>query len=170
MPRAKSKHTDTIWVRIDSVIGLILENDRYLNSKRVKELCSIISEKFDVSKRTAERYIVEAKREISKLGKKDTKKAFKKAIHDREFLLQKAKGVKDDKGYYQIKPDFKLALEIVKDRDKLNGLYFDEIKQTGEITIRNVDLSKFTEFGLERLKRGDKIEEVLMDPKSVKQE
>jgi hypothetical protein len=36
--------------------------------------------------------------------------------------------------------------------------------------MKNVDMSKFTEHGLERLKRGDTIEEVLMDPKAVKVE
>jgi len=37
-----------------------------------------------------------------------------------------------------------------------------------DLTIKNIDLSKFTEYGLERLKRGDEIESVLLDPKSIK--
>lgn len=168
MPATKGKHTDQLWQRIDAVVNLILENDRYLQSKRSKELTAIIAKKFDVSKRTAQRYIDEARKEIRKIGKAEKKKAFEKAIRDRELLFAKAKGVKDDKGNYLVQPDFKLALEIVKDRDKIFGLYTEEVKS--EVTVKNVDLSKFTEHGLERLKRGDKIEDVLMDPKAVKQE
>jgi hypothetical protein len=168
--KVENGHTDIVWARIDSVVALILENDKYLQSKRNKELSDIVMKKFDVAQRTALRYVSEAKREIRKIGKADKKKAFIKAIRDREFLLQKAKGVRDKTGKLIEKPDYKLALEILKDRDKLNGLYVDEVKQSGELTMKNVDMSKFTEYGLERLKRGDMIEEVLMDPKSVKSE
>jgi hypothetical protein len=172
MPRLpeESGHTDIVWARIDSVVSLILENDKYFQSKRNKELCDTVMKKFDVSQRTAELYVSEAKKEIRKIGKADKKKAFVKAIRDREFLLQKAKGLKDKSGKITEKPDYKLALEIVKDRDKLHGLYVDEVKQSGELTMKNIDMSKLTEYGLERLKRGDSIEVVLMDPKSVKSE
>ena len=172
MPRAKNEteHTDLIWSRIDAVVNLILENDKYYQAKRNKELVDTVMKKFEVAERTARRYVAEAKKEVRRVGSADKKKAFVKAMRDREFLLQKAKGLKDPKGGFSEKPDYKLALEIVKDRDKLHGLYVDEIKQTGEMTMKNIDMSKFTEHGLERLKRGDKVEEVLMDPKSVKME
>lgn len=173
MPRLtedKEGHTDIVWSRIDAVIGLILENDKYLQSKRNPELVETVMNKFNIAQRMAEYYVSEAKKEIRKIGKADKLKAFAKAIRDREFLLQKAKGLKDKTGRFTEKPDYKLALEILKDRDKLFGLYVDEVKQTGEVTMKNIDMSKFTEHGLERLKRGDKVEEVLMDPKSVKSE
>lgn len=168
--RNESEHTDIVWSRIDAVVNLILENDKYFQAKRNGELVEIIMQKYDVKQRQAQKYVAEAKKEVRRIGKADKNKAFVKAIRDREFLLQKAKGVKNAQGNYTEKPDYKLALEIVKDRDKLNGLYVDEVKQTGEITMKNIDMSKFTEHGLERLKRGDKVEEVLMDPKSVKSE
>lgn len=161
------KHTEIVWSRIDSVVALILENERYYQSKRNKELCEIVMKTFKIAERQAYKYIGEAKKEIRRIGQADKKKAFVRAIRDREFLLQKAKGTKKGESFVE-KPDYKLALEIVKDRDKLFGLYVEETKTTGEVTIKNIDLSKFTEHGLERLKRGDKIEEVLMDPKAVK--
>ncbi|MAT59850.1 MAG: hypothetical protein CMF23_17890 [Ignavibacteriae bacterium] len=145
MPKTKNPHTDLIYMRIDAVVNLVLENDRYTQKKRETELRDIVANKFGVSKRTALRYIKEALREINKLGKPNHKKAFEKAIRDREFLFQKAKGSKDGNGNYIIKPDYKLALEIVKDRDKLFGLYVDEVKHSGTISINNIDLSKLTD-------------------------
>lgn len=162
------KRSEIVWARIDSVVTLILENTRYMHSKRSAELVKVVMKNFELSERQSQRYVAEAKKEIRRLGVPDKKRAFIRAIQDREFLLQKAKGTKDKNGRMSEKPDFKLALEIVKDRDKLFGLYVDETK--GEMTIKNVDMSKFTEYGLERLKRGDKIEDVLMDPKAVKGE
>lgn len=163
-------HTDIVWSRVDSVVTLILENERYFHAKRNAELISIVMKTFSVADRTAQRYIQEAKKEIRRLGQAEKKKAMLRALRDREFLFQRAKGTKDKTGKLVEKPDYKLALEIVKDRDKILGLYVDEVKQTGEMTMKNVDMSKFTEHGLERLKRGDTIEEVLMDPKAVKVE
>ncbi len=157
MPRIDDEHTDIVWSRIDGIITLILENDRYLQSKRNKELVTIICDKYGVAERTAHRYLSIAKREIRKIGKEQKEKAFVKAIRDREYLLAKTK-----------KEDPKLALEIMKDRDKLQGLYVEKVEHSGEITQRNVDLSRFTEHGLERIKRGDPVEEVLMDPEAVK--
>jgi hypothetical protein len=107
---------------------------------------------------TAQSYISEAKREVRKISRLKKDKAFAKAIRDREFIIAKAKA----------EEDYKLALDAIKDRDKLLSLY-DEVKPQ-EITVKNIDMNRFTEFGLERIKKGDKIEEILLDPKSVKQE
>jgi hypothetical protein len=165
--KTSREHSDIVWARIDSVVTLILENARYMHAKRSGELAQIVMKNFSLQERQAKYYVSEAKKEIRRIGVSDKKKAFVRAIQDREFLFQKAKGTKKDNKVLE-KPDYKLALEIVKDRDKLFGLYVDETK--GEMTIKNVDMSKFTEYGLERLKRGDKIEDVLMDPKAVKGE
>jgi len=163
----EKEHSDIVWARIDSVVTLILENARYMHSKRNGELTQIVMKNFSLQERQSKYYVSEAKKEIRRIGVADKKKAFVRAIQDREFLLQKAKGTKKENKVVE-KPDYKLALEIVKDRDKLFGLYVEETK--GEMTIKNVDMSKFTEYGLERLKRGDNIEDVLMDPKAVKVE
>ena len=125
MPKLKNdaEHTEMVWSRVDSVVNLILENDRYLQSKRNGELTQLVVKQFNVSERNAQRYIGEAKKEIRRVGIKEKEKAFVRAIRDREFLYSKAKtGL-----------DFKLALEIVKDRDKLCGLYVDEVSVKGEI-------------------------------------
>ncbi len=145
MPKTANQHTDLIFMRIDAVINLILENDRYMNKNRESELRDIVANKFSVSKRTALRYIKEALKDINRIGKANHKKTFEKAIRDREFLFQKSKGVKDSKGQFAQKPDYKLALEIIKDRDKLFGLYVDEVKHSGTINFGNVDLSKLSD-------------------------
>lgn len=144
MPRTDEKHTDIVWARVDSVVNLILENDRYLLSKRNGDLCRMVMEKFAIAERTAYRYIAEAKKEIRKLVSTDKTKAFARAMRDREFLYQKAKnGVKDEKNKLVVYPDLKLALDVVKDREKLQGLYVDEINVKGEIRTKP-DLSGLT--------------------------
>lgn len=163
MPKIEKEHTDIVWARVDAVAVLILENERYLQSKRNKELSEIVSKKFDCDERTAQRYIAEAKREIRKVGTKNRENAFIKAIRDREFLITKAKGVKDDKGKFVINPDYKLLLEILKDIAKLNGLYIDEIKHSGEIAIRGVDFSKLPEHALQRIASGEDPAKVLSE-------
>jgi len=154
------EHTELVFIRIDIVVQMILKNDRFLYSKRCQELVKTVMTDFKCAERTAERYVAEAKKEINKMGKVNKKKAYSKAIRDREYIVSEAK----------TKDDLKLALDAMKDRDKLNGLYVDEVKQTGELTMKNVDMSKLTEYGLERLKRGDKVEDVLSDSKSIKVE
>lgn len=135
MPALKDKHIEQVWQRIDAVVNLILENDRYLQSRRTKELTLIIAKKFNTSKRTAQRYIEEAREEIRKIGKSKKEEAFEKAIRDRELLFLKCKGVKDDKGEYIILPDIRLALEVIKDRDKIFGLYVENINYSGGVKI-----------------------------------
>lgn len=172
MPRTNtSGHTDILWARVDSIIALILENDRYLGSRRTLELVKTVMERFNVEERTAYRYIAEAKKEIKRFGKLNASEALLRAIRDREFLLTRAKGVKDKAGEgWMSEPDYKLYLEILKDRDKLLGLYEEKIRTSGELTVKNFDLSRLTDHGLERVKRGDSVEEILRDPKSVKSE
>lgn len=140
----KEEHTEIVWTRVDAVVNLILENDRYMQSKRNPELTKSVIEKFGLAERTAQRYISEAKKEIRKLSQANKKNAFVRAMRDREFLLQKAKfGMKDEKNRYVINPDLKLALDVIKDREKLHGLYVDEINLNGEIRTKP-DLSGLT--------------------------
>lgn len=166
----KEKKTERIWQRVDAVSQLLCENDLYMQNHRSAELCEVIMEKYEVSKRTAQRYISEARKEVNKLGKSNKKKAFARGIRDRQYLFQNAKmGLKDKSGNYITKPNHKLALEIIKDREDLIGLYTQNIKSSGEVTVKNVDMSMFTEYGLDKLKRGELLENVLLDPKSLKQ-
>ncbi len=159
MPKIENEHTDLYYLRVDQVVVLILSNERFLHSKRSKELTAIVKKKFGCEERTAEYYIADAKKVVRSIGKKNIEKSFRRAVRDREYVIAISKD----------KKDLRIALEAMKDRDKLCGLYIEETKQTGEMTVKNIDMSQFTEFGLEKLKRGEKLEDVLLDPKSLKQ-
>jgi hypothetical protein len=134
----EEKRSDIVWARIDSVVTLILENTRYLHSKRSAELVKVVMKKFDLSERQSQRYVAEAKKEIRRLGAPGKRKAFLRAIQDREFLLQKAKGTKNENKVVE-SPDYKLALEVVKDRDKLWGLYEDKVVHSGDVAITFIE-------------------------------
>ena len=141
MPKVNSdkedRHTEIVWARVDAVVNLILENDRYLQSKRNGELCKQVMEQFQIKERTAFRYIAEAKKEIRKLSDTDKKVAFARAMRDRDYLFQTAKrGIKNEKKEYVVFPDHKLALDIIKDRERLNGLYIEEINLNGTIRTK----------------------------------
>jgi hypothetical protein len=156
--KPEDKIIEADWARIRNTVVFILENDQFLKPKINNELIMEVIKKFGVSDVIAQGYISEAKREVRRISRLKKDKAFAKAIRDREFIIARAKADED----------YKLALDAIKDRDKLLSLY-DEVKPQ-EITVKNIDMNRFTEFGLERIKRGDKIEEILLDPKSVKQE
>lgn len=150
-------HTDRIYQRIDAIILLMLENDRYLQSKRSKELTEIVAAQFDISEDTARKNIQDARLEINKMSKIQRQAAFDKAIRDREYLISK-----------MIKKDLlKEAHVVMKDRDELRDLYPDK-KIKADVTNKNIDLDKFTNHGLMRIVRGDPVEEVMLDPESVK--
>lgn len=154
-------HTNTFWNRVDIVVMLILDNVSYLEAKRNKQLVSKVASTFKISIRMSQMYIDEAKKEIRRMGKLKKEKSFLKVLWDLEFLFAKAKK----------EPDYKLALQVLQERAKILGLYpAKEIKQSGELTIKNIDMNKFTEHGLERLKRGDTVDEVLIDPRAIKQD
>lgn len=144
MPKTSANnegHTHAFWARVDSVVNLLLENDRYLQAKRNAELVLIVIERFGVEERMAQTYISEAKKVTRKIADENKNKAFVKAVNDREYLFQKAKApFKDDAGKIIGAPDYKLALDIIKDRDKLFGLYEENINIKGTVTNK-VDLS-----------------------------
>jgi hypothetical protein len=134
-------HTESFWARVDAVVNLLLENDRYLQSKRNSELVQIVMQRFSVEERMAQNYISEAKKVTRKIAEDNKSKAFIKAVNDREYLFQKAKApFKDDTGKIIGIPDYKLALDIIKDRDRLFGLYEENINIKGTVTNK-VDLS-----------------------------
>jgi len=153
MPKVGSEHTDIVWSRVDAVVQLILGNDRYMQSKRNSELRNLVKEQFGIKDRQAQKYILEAKKEIRKLGNDQKKQAFIKAIRDREFLFSKAKTSQiyyDKDGKPVTTGDYKLALEIIKDRDKLFGLYVEEVNVNQNINAK-LDLSGLTNEELKAL-------------------
>jgi hypothetical protein len=144
MPKTEQNqngHTESFWARVDSIAALLMENDRYLHSKRNKELVEIVMQRFGIDERMSQNYIKHAKTITRKEAALKKEEAFKRAITDREFLFQKAKApFKDDAGKIIGAPDYKLALDIIKDRDKLFGLYEENINIKGTVTSK-VDLS-----------------------------
>ena len=137
MPKTETGHTEAFYARVDAVVVIMLKNDRYLQSKRRDEITEKIIAQFGVSNRMAWKYLAEAKKEIRKLSKVKKKNAISKAILDREYIIASSKSGGDDK----------LALEAMKDRDKLIGLYVDEVKMkhTGEITEKIVFVENLDE-------------------------
>lgn len=116
-PLEKGKeYTDRIYQRIDSIILLMLENDRYLQAKRSKELTEIVAEQFKISEDTARENIAAARKEIKKMSQLKKQDAFDKAVRDREFIILK-----------MIKKDMlKEAAAVMKDREELKDLYPDK--------------------------------------------
>lgn len=135
MPKIEESNTDIVFARVDAIVVLILENERYLQSKRNKELADIVMQKFECKDRTAYTYISQAKREIRKIGNEKKEKAFKKAMRDREWIIQKSK----------TDGDTKTALLAMKDRDELIGLYKQVIEHSGTIALKNFDTSRLTD-------------------------
>lgn len=151
-------HTEIYYAKIDQVVVLLLSTDQYLKSKANSQFIEAVKDELGCQDRQAKQYISEAKKEIRNILKLKKEKAFNKVVQDLELIRRRNKDGENDK----------LFLETVKYYAKMNGLEIDETK--GEMTVKNVDMSKMTEYGLERLKRGDKIEDVLMDSKAIKAE
>lgn len=151
------KKTTVNWLRVDAIAAMILENDRYLEAKRSSELISMIMERFNLQERQAWEYIKYARKLVQSIGNKDLSANFRKAVRDRENLWKKAID----------REDYRLALEVVKDRDRILGLYAERIIHTGTVTNKNIDLNRFSEYGLERIARGENIEEVMLDPRAL---
>lgn len=147
MPRTESenKKTTTFNMRVDITATIILENhQKWLKSgkKNSAELLKRIREEFNVSARQAYKYIEEARKQIRQLLIKRRDKKLDKAILDREWVVRKAK---DDN-------DTKLALDAMKDRDKLNELYIENIKHSGEIDLKDINIKSLTDDQLKKLK------------------
>ncbi len=156
--KPEKPHTEIYYAKVDKVVVLLLKTDQYLKSKANNQFIEAVKDELGCQDRQAKQYISEAKKEIRNILKLKKENAFNKVVQDLELIRRRNMGGENDK----------LFLETVKYYAKMNGLEIDETK--GEMTVKNVDMSKMTEYGLERLKRGDKIEDVLMDSKAVKAE
>lgn len=175
MPRIKGEHTETVWSRVDAIVVLILENQSYLGTKRNKELTTLVMKKFGIGTRSAQKHISIAKRELRKLGQEERKSAFLKAMQDRQFLIEKLKSalsiIEDKKNATKkgrssrVETLYKL-LEVFKDRDRLLGLYTEQMQHTGTISLKNLNYSKLTDEQLKTLKQkirsGDDFEKYLI--------
>lgn len=147
------------WSRVDEVVKLLLRNKKYLEANRGAELRKRVAKMFNLSERSAHDYINLAKEDLKRITEADKEIALQRALLDREYLIERAKGIRGKDGKYKVRPNDKLLLEVFKDREKLLGLYFDSVKN--EMTIKNIDLSCFTEEGLAELVKGRDIYEVM---------
>lgn len=129
MPRIKGSHSSAVRIRINEVASIILENPRFFQSKSNTELRDIVKDTYKVKVRMANEYINGAKELIADLIEKKKEKSFERALLDREYLYQKATSLLD----------YKLALEVAKDRDKILGLYEDKIIHSGEVAVTFVE-------------------------------
>lgn len=147
------------WSRVDEVVKLLLRNKKYLESNRGDELRKRVAKMFNLSERSAHDYINLAKEDLRKMMETEKEMALQRALLDREYLIDRAKGIKGKDGKYAVKPNDRLLLEVLKDREKLLGLYVDAVKN--DVTVKNVDLSCFTEEGLAELAKGRDIFELM---------
>lgn len=137
-------------------MAMILERPQYLEKTNRRELVKEIQEKYNYKMRQAYRIYNLAAEMLLEVRTREAERNLDRALLDREYLIQKAK----EEG------DTKLLLEVMKDRDKLLGLYVDKTKT--DLSIRQIDMSNFTDYGLERISRGEEITIVMQDPASYR--
>lgn len=142
------------YTRVNEIIEEALERPELLDRRQAPILRDWIVARYNCSERQAARYIRGVREKISEVRARDVEAAMDRALTDREYLLRKAK----------LEKDGRLALEVMRDRDKLLGLYVERSKT--EIQMRSIDMNHFTDLGLERLARGEDITEVMRDPQS----
>lgn len=154
MPKIDGEHTDMTWIRVDSLIQFLLQNQSYLESKRRHELVDKIKKDWNIEVRQADYYIALAKKEIRAMSRKNSKRHFDRAVRDRNALLLQCKS-----------DDINLKLKIMQDRDKLLDCY-PEQKVKADSTNKNIDIDNLTTDALLRLSNGEDADKVLSDPKS----
>lgn len=157
-----SRYRIEYWVKCHIVINFILENPLFYQRGRYKALIKWVEKKLAVGERQAKRYISDARKEITKIFSSKTDEAIKITLIFYQRIINDCLNATDKKEKY-----LRLALETIKEQNKLLGLYPDKKIQSENINYE-FDLSKLTEKGLERIKRGDDPREVLMDTESLK--
>lgn len=129
MPRIKGQYSGAVRARINEVVSIILSEPRFFQSKSNTELSQIVQKTYNVKLRQSKQYIAGAREMIADMLEKKKEKSLERALLDREHLYKVAKdGL-----------DFKLALEVAKDRDKILGLYEDKVIHSGEVAVTFVE-------------------------------
>lgn len=129
MPRIKGSYSGAVRARINEVVNIILSEPRFFQSKSNAELSELIQKKFNLKTRQSKQYINAAKEMIADMLEKKKEQFLERALLDREHLYRSAKEL----------PDYKLALEVAKDRDKILGLYEDKIIHSGEVAVTFIE-------------------------------
>ena len=120
MPRINKDHTGSFYARVDEVVSLLLDNVNWINNKRPAGLNDLIQKKYNVSKAQAHRYIREAQKEVQTVNDFNIEEKRQLAIYERENIILKAKKA----------GNLRLALDAMKDRDALQGLYTTKIENS----------------------------------------
>jgi len=143
MPKINGEHTEVVYQRISAIINLYLDDERYIQKGWNEEFVKIIMTKFNIAKRTARRHIAIARKQYMEVLNKNTEEAMKLAASRLENIYQNAKRDKD----------YKLALEVLKETNKIYGLYEQkiDIKLSGEVNTK--DLSELTTEELKAIAR-----------------
>lgn len=129
MPRIKNEHTSVVSIRINEVVELILENPKYYQSKKSLELTNEVKNKYNVSSRQAMRYILGAKKAIADLVEQRKNESLETALMKLEFLYRKALNLYD----------YELALDVVKEENKIAIPEKKNINHTGEVALTFVE-------------------------------
>lgn len=108
--KKKRRFTDA---EIENATDVVYE--MILNGYSSREIKRYLSERYDISDRTGDRYIQRASDKIKEEGAKKRESSLEKHIVRRERLYQKA--IKNG--------DSKLALQILGDLAKVEGIYTD---------------------------------------------
>lgn len=148
--------SDRFLINVNIVVKELLANDILLtHQKGIREAKNLIMDKLGVKKRTAERYLKFAREEILRITNIKKEKALERAMADRHYIILAAKEL----------GDYNLLLKAMQDRDKLLNLYVDEIRHTGLISVKEIDVSKLTDDQLktlkQKIKNNENVEEYL---------
>lgn len=160
MIEKENTHSVVYWSRVDSIINFLLYNPRYLRAQRTGELTERVillfkKDKIEISIRQAQRYVKEAKSEFRKASRSDIKAKILSAEFARMSLIERCRTAND----------YKCELKTLQDLAALQGLYPDKnINIKAQLLLKNVDLSKLSDAQLEKIKGGQDLQTVMMNP------
>ena len=130
MPRTKDKYTVQFYINVNNIVRQLLRDDILFTTESASsESLRLIRDSLGISQRQAQRYLRAARDEIRKITAASAKESLDQAFRDRHFIILQSK--KDG--------DLKLALEAMKDREKLKGLYEDTVIHKGEVAVTFVE-------------------------------
>lgn len=160
----ESKHTMQYWGRVGSIVEFILNNTEYYKRNKYQALVNWVKNEYNVQERQAKRYITDAKAEIKDVISSRREQVVEFTVVQYKKILRECFTSASGREKHRY---LKLALETLKDQNELLNLYPEKSVKQDNVNY-DVDMNKFTEKGLERLKRGDDPREIMLDPDSVR--
>lgn len=126
MPRSRDgrEHTEAYYQRVDEIVLILFENPLWILPRRCHSLSSMIQKKYKLDSRQASLYVKDAKKLFrSYMSVKDLEEKRQRAIFDREKVIRMA--------LHQNR--LQTALNAMKERDVIEGLYIERHEVTGRI-------------------------------------